>query len=85
MVLPCRPLTCLTVPTLPAKDCNLGQNDKMLLDYSSFYAIQMHLVLRARSLPGLQGVYGWGPTSVPIRTNHSLSFMYSLSPRDFQP
>lgn len=82
---PFNPLTGLSVPTLPIKDCTLGQNDKTILDDSSFYAIQMHSVLRAKSLP----VYKVSMVGVlhlsRMRTKHSRSFIYHLSAQNCQP
>lgn len=82
---PFSPLTGLSVPTLPTKDCTLGQNDKTILFDSSFYAIQMHSVLRAKSLP----VYKVSMVGVlhlsRMRTKHSRSFIYHLSAQNCQP
>lgn len=72
---PFKPLTGLSVPTLPTKDCTLGQNDKTILDDSSFYAIQMHSVLRAKSLPTRCLWSGFCICPVWGQNTHALSFI----------
>lgn len=72
---PFKPLSGLSVPTLPTKDCTSGQNDKTILDDSSFSAIQTHLVLRAKSLSSYkEDVYGRGSASVPYQDKTLMLF-----------
>lgn len=82
---PFKPLTGLSVPTLPTKDCTLGQNDKTILFDSSFYAIQMHSVLRGKFLPAYKVSMVGVLHLSPMRTKHSRSFIYHLSAQNCQP